>query len=198
MTRPHTKLTAAVTPITSFVAGELNSSLCSFHAYDGNSTALCSLDCFLRSLRDSDEYFTAPFNTSQTRTDALPPTLDIFLRFRDGDNFPWAPLHVYRRLLMSSPSATRLFLCCNSELDESDGVQAHFSMRAAASTGDGPPNSRPAPIDAERVEPVVSAAFHTGPGITRSPVDTAVHDGWARVDRTPRAELPQNRASRRI
>jgi hypothetical protein len=82
--------------------------------------SLRSLDCFRCSLHDSDKYFTAPFNTSQTRTDALPPTLDTLIWFREGDKFPWALFHDDRQLMLSSPFATRLFLYSNSELDESD------------------------------------------------------------------------------
>jgi hypothetical protein len=63
-----------LTPMTTFVAEELNSSL-------------RSLDCFRCSLHDSDE-------TSQTPMDALLPTLDTFLRFRDGDKLSWALLSV--------------------------------------------------------------------------------------------------------
>src|SRR5262245_57899676 len=38
-------------------------------------------------------------------------------------------------------------------------------------------------IDAEGVEPVVAAAFHTGARVARAPVDRAVDDGRRRIDR---------------
>jgi hypothetical protein len=52
---------------------------------------------FPRSLHHSYEYFTAPFDTSQTYTDVVPAAIATFLRFQGGGTFPWAISHVYRR-----------------------------------------------------------------------------------------------------
>src|SRR5882724_8548354 len=54
------------------------------------------------------------------------------------------------------------------------------------------------PINAEGEELVIPAAFHTGPRVSGTPVDRAVYDGGASVDRAPGADLPQNRPGRRV
>src|SRR5881296_3365858 len=54
------------------------------------------------------------------------------------------------------------------------------------------------PINAEGEELVIPAPFHTGSRVAGTPVDRAVHDGGASIDRAPGTELPQNRAGRRV
>src|SRR6202008_3509163 len=52
----------------------------------------------------------------------------------------------------------------------------------------------PFSVDAERVELVVPAAFHTGPGVARAPVNTAVHNRRPGVHGATGRKLPEDRA----